>query len=322
MSFQVVYTDCGFENVDVERAAIAAVGGRLVVASCRTPEEVISAGRDADALLVQWAPITAEVIDALTRCRLIVRVGIGVDNVDLAAAASKGIQVCNVPDYCINEVADHTLALALALARDLFRIDRRTREKEWSIMPVGRVAAFSDMLFATVGFGRIAREVHRRAGGIGFRLGAHDPFVEDAAMMDAGVQPFSLATLFHEADILSVHSALTQETHHLVSAERLSSMKRTAILVNTSRGALVDTMALASALESGTIGGAGLDVFESEPLPEQHPLRRSPNTVLTSHVAWYSEQSVPRLQELAAKEVAGFMNGQPPRNPINTPAPK
>lgn len=317
MPFQVVYTDNGFENVETERSIIQAAGGRLDEAQCRTAEEVAEACRDADAILVQWAPIPAQVIDSLTRCRLIVRVGIGVDNVDLAAAHHCGITVCNVPDYCIDEVADHTMALALALSRDLTQVDRRIRGGTWEIIPIGRVSSSTELTFGTVGFGRIARAVHRRAGCFGFQLVAFDPYVIPAEMMDAGVEKLDLPEVLQRADILSLHAPLNEETHHLISYDTLSQMKASAILVNTSRGGLVDTMALARALEEGRIGGAGLDVFESEPLPDDHPLRRSPNTILTSHMAWYSEQSVPRLQRLAAEEVAGFMTGESPRNPVN-----
>ena len=318
-NFQVVYTDHGFEDIITERSLIAAAGGHLVEASCRTSDDVIEACKDADAILVQWAPMPKEVIDALTQCRLIVRVGIGVDNVDLEAAAAKGITVCNVPDYCLDEVADHTMALALALARDLTRVDARIRAGTWKITPVGQVGAFANQTFATIGFGRIARKVHERARGFKFRPAAYDPYVSADEMREAGVERLELDDLLAQADILSLHSALTPETHHLISTKTLNQMKPSAIIVNTSRGGLIDSLALADALERGVIGGTGLDVFESEPLPDDHPLRKSPNTLLTSHNAWYSEQSVPRLQELSAIEVAGFMTGEPPRNSVNTP---
>jgi D-3-phosphoglycerate dehydrogenase len=319
LSFRVVYTDFGFENVDTERALITAAGGQLVESSCTTVADVIDACKDADAVLVQWAPMPKEVIESLSKCRLIVRVGIGVDNVDLDAAAQKGITVCNVPDYCIDEVADHTMALALALGRDLTRVDTRVRQGTWKITPVGHVGSFGEQTFVTVGFGRIARAVHHRASGFGFRLAAYDPFVSATAMENAGVERLELDDLFAQADILSLHAALSAETQHLISRQRLEQMKNSCLLVNTSRGGLIDSIALAEALEDGVIGGAGLDVFETEPLPDEHPLRRSPNTLLTSHMAWYSLQSVPRLQQLSALETVGFMTGQPARNPVNRP---
>ena len=261
----------------------------------------------------------AEVIDRLERCRLIVRVGIGVDNVDLERAAERGITVCNVPDYCIDEVADHTVAMALSLSRDLMQVDHRIRAGTWKITPVTPVRSYGSMTFGTLGFGRIARAVHHRITPFGFRRIAHDPFVDETEFGKAGVQPVTLDDLLDEVDILSLHAALTPETHHILSRQRLESMKDSAVIVNTSRGALIDTVALAGALDSHKIGGAALDVFESEPLPDDHALRRSRNTLLTSHMAWCSLESIPRLQRLAAEEVAGFMSGRPARNPVNSP---
>lgn len=313
----VVITDHGFADIEQERRVLEAAGCTLVVAQCKTPEDVAAAARDADALLVQWAPITAEVIAALQRAKVIVRYGIGVDNVDLAAAREAGIPVCNVPDYCVDEVADHTLALALALGRQLPLIDRRTRDGVWKLAPVTPMPAFREMLFATVGFGRIARAVLDRARPFGFRLGAFDPYVPEATLHAAGVDPLPLDRLFAEADVLSFHLPLTPETRHFVSEARLARMKPTAILINTSRGGLVDTLALARALDRRTLAYAGLDVFEEEPLPPGHPLRACDNALLTSHVAWYSEQSVPRLQRMAAEEVVRALRGMPLKNPVS-----
>lgn len=312
----VVYTDHGFPDVATEQALIEAAGGTLAVAQCRTPEDVIAATADADALIVQWAPITAEVIAALDRCRVIVRLGIGVDNVDLAAARERGIPVCNVPDYCLDEVADHTLALALSLARQLPHIDRRVRAGTWRITPDAPMPAFRAMTFATVGLGRIARAVLERARAFGFRLAAHDPLVSDDTFRQAGIDRLDLDALFAEADIVSLHCPLTAETRNLVDAERLRHMKPTAILVNTARGGLIDTVALAEALEAGTVAGTGLDVFEAEPLPDDHPLRTCPNALLTSHVSWYSEQSVPMLQRKGAEEVVRALRGEPLLHPV------
>ena len=313
----VVITDHAFPDVRHERAAAEAAGARLVVAQCRTPAEVIEAGRDADALLVQWAPIDAEVARNLTRCKAIVRYGIGVDNVDLEAARRRGIPVCNVPNYCIDEVADHAVALALALGRQLPQLDARLRSGTWKFYPDRPMPAFREMTFGTLGFGRIARAVHERVRPFRFRRVASDPYVSDLTLLESGVQPLALDDLFREADILSLHTPLTPDTRHVADARRLGLMKPTAVLVNTSRGALVDTRALADALRSGALAGAGLDVFETEPLPDDHPLRTSPNTILTSHVSWYSEASGPRLQQLAAEEAVRALNGEPLQHVVN-----
>lgn len=311
---RIVITDSGFANIIPETATITEAGFELVAAQCKTAEEVISAAADADGIIVQWAPITAKVISKLDRCKVIVRYGIGVDNVDLAAARQKGIPVCNVPDYCIDEVADHTVALALALARQLIQIDTRTRAGVWKIIPDKPMPSFSEMTFATAGYGRIARAVLDRASAFGFKLAAYDPYV---APSSDRVAPLSLDELFRQADVLSLHVPLSPETKHLVNAGRLAQMKPTAILVNTARGSLIDTTALAQALQAGTIAAAGVDVFEFEPLEENHPLRRCPNVLLTSHVSWFSEQSVPKLQLMAAQEAVRALKGEPLRNQVN-----
>ena len=315
--FRTVITDHGFPHIKHEEATLAAAGSAVVVAQCKTADEVIAAARDADALLVQWAPINAAVIAALTRCRVIVRYGIGYDNVDLAAAKARGIPVCNVPDYGVNEVAEHAVSLALALARQLPQIDSRLRAGTWKITPDRPMPALGESTFATAGFGRIARHAHAVMRGFGGKRIAHDPFVSAETMAAEGVEKVELAGLFARADLLSLHLPLTPETKHFVSSARLATMKRTAIVVNTARGPLVDTVALAAALHAGTIAGAGIDVFETEPFPADHPLRAAPNALLTSHVAWYSESSIPRLQRLAAEEAVRGLKGEPLKNRVN-----
>ncbi len=309
---KVVITDYGFKSIDQERRIIPAEV-ELAAHQCRTEDDVIRVASDADALLVQWAPITERVIVALTRCKAIVRYGIGVDNVDLPAARRRGIAVCNVPDYGVNEVADHAATLALALARQLPTYDRDLRNGGWNPNQRVDMPDFDQMQFGTLGFGRIARKVLERARGFGFKLMAHDPLVDPAAMASAGVENVSRDDLFARADILSLHAPLTPDTRHVVNAERLARMKPRAIIVNTARGALIDTEALCDALAAGRLGFAGLDVFEEEPLSPDHRLRRTARTILTPHIAWYSSGSLDRLQRLAAEEVARSLTGSPLR---------
>jgi D-3-phosphoglycerate dehydrogenase len=316
-SLRVLITDHGFPNLRHEEATLHAAGVELVVAQCKTADEVIAAARDVDALLVQWAPVNAAVIAALTRCRVIVRYGIGVDNVDLAAAKARGIPVCNVPDYGVHEVAEHAVSLALALARQLPQIDARLRAGLWKITPDRPMPSLRTMTFATAGFGRIARAAHTMMSGFGGPRIAYDPFVGAEAMAGAGVTKVEREELLARADILSLHLPLGADTRHFVDGVRLAAMKPTAIVINTARGPLVDTVALAAALHAGTIAGAGIDVFEAEPLPTEHPLRSAPRALLTSHVAWYSESSIPRLQQLAAEEVLRGLRGQPLANQVN-----
>ena len=314
---RVLVTDHGFPNLRHEETTLAAAGAELVVAQCKTAEEVIAAGRDADALLVQWAPITAAVANALTRCKVLVRYGIGVDNVDLVATKARGIAVCNVPDYGIHEVAEHAVSLALALARQLPMIDRRLRIGIWKIVPDKPMPALRETTFATAGFGRIARTAHEMMRGFGGKRIAYDPYVSAEAMTAAGVEKVDLEQLFTRADILSLHLPATTETKHFVNAARLAQMKKNAIVVNTARGPLIDTVALASALQSGVIAAAGIDVYEKEPVEKDNPLFACPNALLTSHVAWYSESSIPRLQQLAAEEIVRGLRGEPLKNQVN-----
>ena len=312
----ILITDHGFSNIDRERAVIEAAGFRLVEAQCKTADEVVIAARacGATGLLVQWAPVTAAVFAALPELRVAVRYGIGVDNLDYRAPAARHVACCNVPDYCIDEVADHTLALALALARQLPQTHARTQAGTWKIVPPGPVPAFGTTTFATAGFGRIARAVHARAKGFGFSRAAYDPFVPDEVFVAAEVRRLTQEQLFREAGILSMHLPLTDDTRHFVNATTLAQLRPEAILVNTSRGGLIDTHALAEHLQGGRLGGAGLDVFEQEPLPVDHPLRFAPNTILTSHTAWFSQASVPRLQRMAAEEAVRVLRGEKPAN--------
>lgn len=314
---RALITDHGFPNLRHEESILGAADIELVVAQCKTPDEVIAAAKDADALLVQWAPVNAAVIAALTRCKVIVRYGIGVDNVDLAAAKARGIAVCNIPDYGVHEVAEHAVSLALALARQLPQIDARLRSGTWKIVPDRPMPSLREMTFATAGFGRIARSAHAMMRGFDGKRIAYDPFVPKDVMAMEGVEKVEIDDLFTRADILSLHLPLIPETKHFVNAARLAEMKKTAIIVNTARGPLIDTVALAQALHDGVIASAGLDVFETEPFPADHPLRDAPRTLITSHVAWYSESSIPRLQKLAAEEIVRGLRGEPLKNQVN-----
>ena len=312
----ILITDHSFPNVDRERVAIEQAGFHLVIARCKTAAEVIAAARDCEAegLIVQWAPVTAEVFAALPRLKVAVRYGIGVDNLDYRAPAARSVVCCNVPDYCIDEVADHAFALALALIRQLPQTHARTIAGEWKIIPPGPVPALRGTTFATAGFGRIARAVLTRAAAFGCICAAYDPYVAPEVFHAAGVSQLRKEQLFTEAGILSLHLPLSVDTRHFVAAPALAALHPGAVLVNTSRGGLVDTAALADALKSGKLAGAGLDVFEEEPLPAGHQLRTAPNTILTSHTAWFSAASVPHLQRMAAEEAVRVLRGEKPKN--------
>jgi D-3-phosphoglycerate dehydrogenase len=308
-----VITDYGFPSIDAERSIIESAGAELTVFHCKTEEDVIAAGREAGVLIVQWAPITKAVIQNLPQLKAIVRYGIGTDNIDLDAAREHGVKISNVPDYCIDEVADHTFALALSLSRQLPEIDRQVRQNIWKIVPPRPMPASREMTFVTIGYGRIARAVLERARACKFHLATCDPYLPESVVLPQDIRKLDMEQALMTADILSLHIPLTKETRHLANSAAFSKMKPTSLLINTARGGLVDTVALADALQHGQIAGAALDVFEREPLEENHPLQNCPNALLTSHVAWYSEMSVPELQRLAAEEAVRTLSGEPLR---------
>jgi D-3-phosphoglycerate dehydrogenase len=314
---KVIVTDHGFPHVEQEERLAREAGADFGVVQCKTEDEVIASCRDADALLVQWAPITAKVAAALNNCKVIVRYGIGVDNVDLKATAEKGIAVCNIPDYCLDEVADHSLSMALALARQLPQTDARLRAGDWKFTPPRTFPALRDVTFATAGLGRIARTVLERAKAFGFKLAAFDPYVDASVFEKLGVRRLSKENFFREAGIVSLHLPLSPETKHFVGKAQLVELGKEGILINTARGGLIDTLALAEALTNETIFGAGIDVFEKEPLPSDHPLRKAPNAILTSHTAWYSGGSIPVLQRKTIEEAIRGLRGEPLQNCVN-----
>jgi D-3-phosphoglycerate dehydrogenase len=318
---KVAITDYGFPALDSERALIESAGGELMTFQCRTEAEVIEAARDADAILVQWAPITASVISKLSRCKVIVRYGIGVDNIDLDAARQCGIAVCNVPDYCIDEVADHTLALALALVRQLPEANRALLKGIWNSVPPLSMPAPSHMIFATVGYGRTAKAVLDRARSFKFNLASCDPYLSSGSNIAKDIRVLSFDGVLEVADVISLHVPLNGETSQMIDSSALSKMKRGAFLINTARGGLIDTAALARALQAGRLGGAGLDVFETEPLQADHPLLACENVVLTPHIAWYSQLSIETLQRMAAEEVVRVLAGKDPRSKVTGSGP-
>lgn len=310
---KVVITDCTFESFAEERRICERGGHELVILQCKTPAEVLAQTGEADALFVQYVSITEAVLANLKRCKVIVRYGIGINNIDLAAAKKHRIPVCNVPDYGIDEVADHTTALTLALLRQIPFLDHAIRHGQWPAATPTPMLSCRGLCFAVAGAGKIGRATLERMRVFGCKLAAYDPYVSEAELKALGVEKVSLDELFSKADVLSLHLPLTDETHHLVNRDRLSAMKPSAILINTARGGLVDTHALAEALANGKISQAGVDVFENEPLEMNHPLRTCPNAILTPHIAYYSVASIVRLQRFAAEEVERALQGKPLR---------
>jgi len=306
-ALHIVVTDTGFPDADVEKGVLAALDAEVTVAHCRTENEVLAATREADALLVQWAPITRRVIEQFKRCRMISRFGVGVDMIDLDAAREHGIRVANVPDYCVDEVASHTLCFLLALGRKIFWQDRLMREGAWSVVStIGPVSRLGSQTLGLVGVGRIGKRFAQMAAPLGLRIIGYD--VKPPA--DPGPVKFTdLDTVLRESDYLSFHCPLTKETQHLMNAQAFAKLKTGAFLINVSRGGVVDTPALVAALESKKLAGAALDVFEQEPLPADHPLYKLDNVLLTPHLASYSLQAALQLRRDTAKRVVEFFQG-------------
>jgi D-3-phosphoglycerate dehydrogenase / 2-oxoglutarate reductase len=308
---RVVITDHGFPNVAIEQRIIEAAGCELSTFQCKTEQQVIEAAKNSEAVLVQFAPITRAVIEQLTHCKIIVRYGVGTDNIDIDAARAHSIIVSNVPNYCVDEVADHSFALALALTRQILAIDGRLKRNVWSSTPPQPMPASRQMTFVTIGFGRIARALLERARACKFNVATCDPYLATNVDLPTGMRNLSMDEALVAADILSLHVPLTEATHHLMNAGTLAALKPTSFLINTARGGLVDGIALAEALNGGRLAGAGLDVFEQEPLPADHPLRKCSNILLTSHIAWYSEISGSELQKRAAEEAVRALSDRP-----------
>ena len=315
---KVVVTDYTFPNLEIEQRVLGPSGCELAGHQCRTPEELIAVVRDADHALVQFAPVNADVVNSMERAKIIVRYGIGYDNVDLKAAAAKGIPVCNVPEFCTDEVADHTLGLMLATTRCLFQNHRVTAAGKWGLaVPLGQMRAMAQLTVGVVDFGRIGRDVAKRLAGFGCRMVVFDPVVNAEEIEQAGGEPVSLGDLLADSDMVTLHCPSTEATRWMINESSIAKMKPGAILINVARGDLVDPDALVAALGQGQISAVGLDVFSQEPIPADHPILKLENVIVGSHVASASEQAAFTLRESAAKTILKSINGEPLPNIVN-----
>ena len=315
--YKVVVTDLGYQTYDYEKSVLEPVGAKITLANCQTEEEVVKACRTADGILNRAAPMTAHVMDALERCRVIARYGVGVDNVDVAAATAKGIVVANVIGYCDDEVSTQAVVLILALARKIVSHDRAVRGGAWDIGSADPIYRTKGKTLGFVGFGRMARATVKKVAGFEMTLVAYDPFVTPAQADPFGVTMVDFETLLSTSDFISLHAPLMPATRHIVDAKALGQMKPSAYLVNTSRGGLIDQKALTKALAEKKLAGAALDVYEVEPLEPDSPLKELDNVILTDHAGWYSEESIVELQTRAAQAVAAVLSGNRPESVVN-----
>jgi D-3-phosphoglycerate dehydrogenase len=312
----VAVTDSVFPNLDPARAVLAKVDADLVLAKGTKPDAILQVAKDADAVLTTYAKVTAEMIPQLSRCRIISRFGIGVDNVDIPSATKKGIVVTRVPDYCLDEVSDHAMALLLALARKIPFSNARTHGGTWEMKAVVPIHRLRGKVLGLVAFGQIPQLVAPKAQAFGMSVVAYDPYISSEILSRANVERVEFEELLKTSDYISIHTPLFPHTRHLFSAEVFSRMKPSAYLINTARGPIVDEFALAAALDGKQIAGAALDVMENEP-PTGSPLLGRENVIITPHTSFYSEESLVDLQIKASEEVVRVLSGMPARNPVN-----
>ena len=315
----VAVTDYSFDALDIEKGILEPLGCRFVwLKAGKDAAALKDLAKDADYVITQFAPVDAEVIAAMRACKVIVRYGIGVDNVDLAAAAAKSIPVCNVPDYCTDEVADHALTMILEMTRRVAQNAARVRSGSWSLgVPIEQMQALKDMTVGVVAFGRIGREVALRLRPFKCRILVHDPKVDAARIRKEGFAPATLDEVLRQSDLLSLHCPSTAETRQMINAGSLAKMKPGALFVNVSRGTLVKTDDLVDALRSGAIAAAAMDVTDPEPLPAGHPLLSMDNVLVNPHCASGSPSSGLKLRTQVANIVAAVVQGGKPPNIVN-----
>ena len=314
---KVVITDHRFASVEIQQKVLSEIGAELVVGQAKSEDEIIEIARDAHGILVARSNISARIIDALENCKVMVRYGVGVDNIDIPAATQKGIMVSNVLDYCVDEVADHALALILSLARKIVFSARRVQAGEWTIQNLKPLKRLSGQTVGVVGYGRIGKMLAMKASAVGFKVLAHDPFVAPAGSEADGITFAGLETLLKESDFVSLHTPLAEDTAGMIGKKQLDQMKDSACLVTVSRGALIDEAALITALNEKRIAGAGLDVLVEEAANPDNPLQNMEQVIVTSHTAFYSEEAIQDLQKKAAQKVVTALSGNIPDPLVN-----
>lgn len=319
MTHKILITDYAWPSLDIEREILGALPGELIVAETGEEDELISLAPQADAIMTCWKRTSSKVIDAAPNCRIVARYGIGLDNIDVDHATTLGIPVTNVPTFCLDEVAEHALALLLAMTRRVTRFDRAIRGGAYKGVSFAGMRRLKGRTLGLLGYGNIARALAERARGLGMAVLAHDP----ALRQSHGELPpgegrwVDFKTLLAESDAISIHVPLTPETEGMIGREAIAAMKPGAFLVNTARGPVVDPGAVLEGLEHGPLEAAALDVYPTEPPDIAHPLFHHERFIATPHAAFYSEESVQNLQRLAAGQVRALLSGGTPENIVN-----
>jgi D-3-phosphoglycerate dehydrogenase len=312
----IAVTDSPFPSLGPAKAALARVDPELRMAKSPSAEDILAVARDADAVLVTYAKLPGDLLRQLTRCKAIGRFGLGVDNIDISAAATLGITVTYVPDYCMQEVSDHAMALLLALVRKVPLSNKLVQSGRWEVPPIVPIHRLNGRVLGLVGFGNIPRALAPKAKAFGLRVVTYDPYAPADVLAEAGVEGVGIDQLLGMSDFVSIHAPLLPATRGLFNADVFGRMKAGAFLVNTARGPLVDEDALIAALDSGKLGGAALDVVTTEPLAKDSKLLGRDNVILTPHTAFYSVEALEELQTKCATDVARVLSGEKPVYPV------
>ncbi len=312
--YQVVITDCDHGSIEEEKDEFGRVGAEVILAQVQKEEDLIQVCKEADGLVNQYALLTRRVLENLPKCKVVSRYGVGVDSVDLKAATDFGIIVANVPDYCMDEVANQTISMILTLIRKTAFFDEKVKSGQWDFhmgIPIHRTRGKT---LGLIGCGRIGLEVAKRMSAFGVRVITFDPYLEKVSQ---GIELKDFDTVLKESDFISIHCPLNDSTRHLIGDEAFKKMKKKPIIINTSRGPIIDEKALLQALEQGFISGAGLDVLEKEPPDSQNPLLKMENVVLSPHIGFYSEESISELKRRTAQNVSAVLMGRWPGSVVN-----
>ena len=313
----IAVADSPFPNLNPAEAILSELDAELVMADEPTVEGILKVASEADGLMVTYGQITVDVIAGLEKCRVIGRFGLGVDNIDIEAATKVGIAVVYVPDYCIDEVSDHAMAMLLNLARKVSFSNSLVQAGRWEMPAVTPLSRLRGRTLGLAGFGQIPRVVAPKAQAFGLKVIAFDPYIDNDVAAALDVELVDFETLLQTSDYVSIHVPMMPETENLFDADAFAQMKPDALLVNTARGPLVDTEALAKALDAGEIGGAALDVMPVEPPPANSPLLGRDNIILSPHTAFYSVEALDELQTKTARGVVDVLKGEKPVYPIN-----
>ena len=317
MQSKVLIVYAGHKEVNIERDVLESYGATVIAASNPTTPDALDNYADCDALMVSIQPVTAEMMDRMPNCKIICRVGTGLDAIDIPAATERGIWVTNVPDYSIDEVSSHAIAFLLALARNLFRHRNLSQTGSWRYETERPIARIAGQTLGILGLGRIGSASARKGLGLGLNVIAHDPYIPNERFTHLGVRSVDFDTLLRESDFLTLHVPLTPETRRIIDASAFKRMKPTAFLINTARGEIVDIDALVDAVRAGTIAGAGVDVLPVEPPPPDHPILHEDSILVTPHIGWASTESGRDVRERGAQDVVLVLQGKAPKYAAN-----